>query len=304
MKVLIIWAGTVGICWWRRFLWLMSTSLWCFLGFCPCMWCHFSPLGTSAMPPESTGTGGSWLSRWKPHKRKKYLSLKLWTTDQILTIRWNHLLIPLSGLSVGRPVHQKRLVPSLHSSRKRVWSVEEPLRLLYLHPGLAHSPGGGRAVWDPQPTKHRGCRGGGREEEGEEDQADDQRQTSGGEEWVEKMNQMKWGSGFNSSFMPVKTFVSLQLPVLPSVIFAGLSMRTRRPWGSYAKPEEVRRGSTQTGRTSARLMLSSLPPLSWSSSLCLSLDKRQSVSATECVEKVQASSSFRWLSTNEDITCW
>lgn len=53
------------------------------------------------------------------------------------------------GLSVGEPLHHKRLVPSLHSSRERIWSVEEPLRLLRLHPRLAHSTGGSRAVWDP-----------------------------------------------------------------------------------------------------------------------------------------------------------
>lgn len=60
--------------------------------------------------------------------------------------------------------------------------MEEPLRLLCLHTGLAHSPGGGRAVRDPQPAEHWDDGGGGREEEGEEDQADDQRETPGGEE--------------------------------------------------------------------------------------------------------------------------
>lgn len=83
-------------------------------------------------------------------------------------------------------MHHKRLVPSLHSRRERIWSVEEPLCLLCLHAGLAHSTGGGRAVRDPQPTKHRDDGGGGREVEGEEDQADDQRQTTGGEKSVEK----------------------------------------------------------------------------------------------------------------------
>lgn len=83
---------------------------------------------------------------------------------------------------MGRSVHQKRLVPSLHSRRERIWSVEEPLCLLRLHARLAHSPGGGREVWDPKPTDHRDDGGGGREEEGEEDQADDQRQNTGREE--------------------------------------------------------------------------------------------------------------------------
>lgn len=60
--------------------------------------------------------------------------------------------------------------------------MEEPLCLLCIHAGLAHSTGGGRAVRDPQPTKHGADGGGGRAEEGEEDQADDQRQSAGGEE--------------------------------------------------------------------------------------------------------------------------
>lgn len=87
-----------------------------------------------------------------------------------------------SGLSLGGPLHQERLVPSLRARRERIRSVEEPLCLLRLHAGLAHSAGGGRAVRDPQPAKHGGDGGGGREEEGAEDQADDQRQTTGGEE--------------------------------------------------------------------------------------------------------------------------
>lgn len=79
------------------------------------------------------------------------------------------------GLSLGRPVHHKRLVPPLRSRRERIWSVEEPLCLLRLHAGLANPPGGGRAVRDPQPAKHRDDGGRRREGEGKDDQADDQR---------------------------------------------------------------------------------------------------------------------------------
>lgn len=59
------------------------------------------------------------------------------------------------------------------------------------------------------------------------------------------------------------------------LISAGLSMRTRRAWGSNAKPDGARGGSTQTGRPSSR------PPRT--PSLCLSLDR------SEPLERVQAS---------------
>lgn len=89
-----------------------------------------------------------------------------------------------AGLPLGGPLRQEGVVPSLRSGREGTRSVEEPLRLLRRHAGLARSAGGGRAVRDPQAAKRGGDGGGGggREEEGEEAQADDQRPTAGGEE--------------------------------------------------------------------------------------------------------------------------
>ncbi|XP_026157947.1 epithelial cell-transforming sequence 2 oncogene-like [Mastacembelus armatus] len=75
-----------------------------------------------------------------------------------------------------------------------------------------------------------------------------------------------------------------------------LSMRNRRAWGSYTKP--VSGESTPKVRSSSLIALSSWPSLSGtprpigSSSLCLSLNKGQSVSAAQSMERVQASSSF------------
>ncbi|XP_045915002.1 epithelial cell-transforming sequence 2 oncogene-like [Micropterus dolomieu] len=72
-----------------------------------------------------------------------------------------------------------------------------------------------------------------------------------------------------------------------------LSMRTRRAWGSYTKPEGVRGGSTQTTRPSSRTFTSLL---SWptsnvkSSSLGLSPDRRQPMTAASSLERVWASS--------------
>lgn len=86
------------------------------------------------------------------------------------------------GLSVGEPVHQKGLVPSLHAGGEGVRRLEEPLRLLRLLPGLADPAGGRPAVRHPQPAERWADGGGGGEEEGEEDQAADQRQNPGGEE--------------------------------------------------------------------------------------------------------------------------
>lgn len=60
--------------------------------------------------------------------------------------------------------------------------MEEPLCLLRLHTGFTYSPGGDGAVRDPQPANQWDDRRGGREREREEDPADDQRETSGGEE--------------------------------------------------------------------------------------------------------------------------
>lgn len=67
-KPLTIWAGSAGICWLRRFRCLEWTSQRCCLGFYPCMWCLFCPLGTSVTLPRSAGTGGSWQSRWETQR--------------------------------------------------------------------------------------------------------------------------------------------------------------------------------------------------------------------------------------------
>ncbi|KAF3688456.1 Epithelial cell-transforming sequence 2 oncogene-like Lung-specific [Channa argus] len=65
------------------------------------------------------------------------------------------------------------------------------------------------------------------------------------------------------------------------------SLRTRGAWGSYTKPKGVGGGSTQGGRTSTGMTLSS-----WPSLLCLTRKKGQFVSAAEDVKKVQVSSLF------------
>uniref|UniRef100_A0A8C4EL76 DH domain-containing protein n=1 Tax=Dicentrarchus labrax TaxID=13489 RepID=A0A8C4EL76_DICLA len=75
-----------------------------------------------------------------------------------------------------------------------------------------------------------------------------------------------------------------------------LSMRTRRAWGSYTKPEGARGGSVQTGRSSSGLTFSSWPSLSWpartvgSPSLCLSQDRGQPMTAAQSWDRVQTSS--------------
>ncbi|XP_074482733.1 epithelial cell-transforming sequence 2 oncogene-like isoform X1 [Sebastes fasciatus] len=77
------------------------------------------------------------------------------------------------------------------------------------------------------------------------------------------------------------------------------SLRTRRAWGSYTKPEGARGGSTQTGRPSSGITFSSWPSLSWpprtvaSPSLCLSLDRGQPTTAAQSLERVRASSPSR-----------
>lgn len=87
--------------------------------------------------------------------------------------------------------------------------------------------------------------------------------------------------------------------LLKPVIFAGLSMRTRRAWGSYTKPEGARGGSAQTGRPNSGVTFSSWPSLSGpprtvgSPSLCLSLDRGRPMSAAPSLERVQASSLSR-----------
>uniref|UniRef100_A0A8D3AZA6 Epithelial cell-transforming sequence 2 oncogene-like n=1 Tax=Scophthalmus maximus TaxID=52904 RepID=A0A8D3AZA6_SCOMX len=71
-----------------------------------------------------------------------------------------------------------------------------------------------------------------------------------------------------------------------------LSLRTRRPWGSYTKQEGVRCGPN------SRMTSSSWPSLAWppksveSSSLCLSRDGGQSMRPAQSVERVQAAGSF------------
>lgn len=90
------------------------------------------------------------------------------------------------GLSVGGPLCQKRLVPPLHACRKRVWSLEEPLHLLRVHPGPAHLTGNAGNPEHPHSAKRQRDRGRRGSEEGEEDQAANQTQNSGGEKWVNK----------------------------------------------------------------------------------------------------------------------
>ncbi|XP_033952352.1 epithelial cell-transforming sequence 2 oncogene-like isoform X3 [Pseudochaenichthys georgianus] len=77
------------------------------------------------------------------------------------------------------------------------------------------------------------------------------------------------------------------------------SMSTRRAWGSYTKPGAARGGSTQTGRPSSGITSSSWPSLSWpprtvgSPSLCLSLDRGQTMSAAPSRDRVQTCSPSR-----------
>ncbi|XP_028427223.1 epithelial cell-transforming sequence 2 oncogene-like [Perca flavescens] len=74
------------------------------------------------------------------------------------------------------------------------------------------------------------------------------------------------------------------------------SMRTRRAWGSYAKPEGARGGSAETGRLSSGRTFSSWPSISWpprtvgSPSLWSSLDRGQPMTTAQSLERVQASS--------------
>ncbi|XP_044044502.1 epithelial cell-transforming sequence 2 oncogene-like [Siniperca chuatsi] len=75
-----------------------------------------------------------------------------------------------------------------------------------------------------------------------------------------------------------------------------LSMRTRRAWGSYTKPEGARGGITQTGRPSSGITFTSWPSLSCpprtvgSPSLSLHLDRGQPMTAAPSFERVWASS--------------
>ncbi|KAK1876529.1 Epithelial cell-transforming sequence 2 oncolike [Dissostichus eleginoides] len=73
-------------------------------------------------------------------------------------------------------------------------------------------------------------------------------------------------------------------------------MSIRRAWGGYTKPGAARGGSTQTGRPSSGITSSSWPSLSWpprtvgSPSLCLSLDRGQTMSAALSRERVHTCS--------------
>lgn len=87
--------------------------------------------------------------------------------------------------------------------------------------------------------------------------------------------------------------------VLMSLMFSGLSLRTRRAWGSYTKPEGATGGSTQTGRPSSGLTFSSWPSFSRPPKTVgsPSLDK---LTTSEAVSptKVQATSLSRSVSAN------
>ncbi|XP_040056103.2 epithelial cell-transforming sequence 2 oncogene-like isoform X1 [Gasterosteus aculeatus] len=71
------------------------------------------------------------------------------------------------------------------------------------------------------------------------------------------------------------------------------SMRTRKPWGSYTKPQGG--GRDQTRRPNSGITSVSLPALSWpqrtlrSPSVCLSLDREQPLAATQSLQRVQTS---------------
>lgn len=291
---LCIFSGTARTCWWRRCLWLKRTSRLCFHASCPCMCCHFCRPGTFAPLPKSAGTGGSLQSRWEA----RCLRFPAVCTYYIQTSCVPSISL-LPGLSLGWPLHLKRLVPSIHSSRERVRSVEEPLCLLCLHAGLAHPQGGRRAVRDPQSTKHRDDRrgwGGGGEEEGEEDTTDDQRQTKKGEGWVKKHSKRHtiWKSCTVIEVIKDAGLLFCSSPV------AEHSMRTRKPWGSYTKPQGG--GRDQTRRPNSGITSVSLPALSWpqrtlrSPSVCLSLDREQPLAATQSLQRVQTSNPHRWWS--------
>ncbi|XP_054480022.1 epithelial cell-transforming sequence 2 oncogene-like [Anoplopoma fimbria] len=74
------------------------------------------------------------------------------------------------------------------------------------------------------------------------------------------------------------------------------SLRTRKAWGSYTKPEGARGGRTQTGRPGSGITFSSWPSLCWppravgSPSVCLSPDMGQTRTAAQSLERVQVSS--------------
>ncbi|KAG7234568.1 hypothetical protein INR49_004470 [Caranx melampygus] len=116
-----------------------------------------------------------------------------------------------SGLYLGRQMHPKRLVPSLHPWRERVWSVEEPLRVLCVHTGLAYP----REAAEQYGTLNQ--------------------QTTGvTEEEEERRKEKKIRQLIRDKLQEEKR----------------LLLRTRKAWGSYTKPQRVRGGSTQTVRHS------------------------------------------------------
>ncbi|XP_034405247.1 epithelial cell-transforming sequence 2 oncogene-like [Cyclopterus lumpus] len=71
------------------------------------------------------------------------------------------------------------------------------------------------------------------------------------------------------------------------------SLRTRKAWGSYTKPQGARGAATQTGRPGSGTALGSWPSLSWppsgSPSACLGLDRGRPTTAAQSLERVQAS---------------
>lgn len=91
---------------------------------------------------------------------------------------------------------------------------------------------------------------------------------------------------------------TLTADICTSMIFAGLSLRTRRAWGSNTKPDGARGGGAQTKRPNSGLTFSSWPSLSWplravASASCLSLDRGEPGTEALSVERLRVSSSSR-----------
>ncbi|XP_037552261.1 epithelial cell-transforming sequence 2 oncogene-like [Nematolebias whitei] len=87
-----------------------------------------------------------------------------------------------------------------------------------------------------------------------------------------------------------------------------LSMSSRRPWG-YAKPDGSRGGSMHAGRSSSGLTSSSWPSLCWqskaaqSSSICFSVDKKQTVEGAQSLERVKTSRVNRTAAAHTTSNC-
>lgn len=81
---------------------------------------------------------------------------------------------------MDQQVYPERLVPSLQSRKQRIRSLEETLHCLCLHAGLAATAEGCHAL--PVTSRAHGRDGGGgREEQGEETETDDQSDDTGAE---------------------------------------------------------------------------------------------------------------------------